>query len=112
MAMLSCLLIFNLSGTWQNRKLFWLTAAYVLASAWPFRETARQETSQFTDPINVVGQGVEAVATFSEATNADSEKVPTRRGKTCIIISRQAAHLSPLFNLPFYDACFHGRRQF
>jgi O-antigen ligase len=56
MAMLGCLLVFNLSGSWQNRKLFWLTAAYVLAGAWPIREMAQQ--------------GGEPIVSFSETTNA------------------------------------------
>lgn len=79
MAMLSCLLIFNLSGTWQNRKLFWLTAAYVLASAWSFRETARQVPVQFSDPINVVSQDAGTPASFSETTNAEPGRASARR---------------------------------
>lgn len=46
MAILSCLLIMNMSGTWHNRKLFWLILAYVLASAWSVRETARPISAQ------------------------------------------------------------------
>lgn len=48
MAMLSCLLIINLSLTWHNRKLFWLIAAYVLASAWSFQETAQRSADQLS----------------------------------------------------------------
>lgn len=79
MAMLTCLLIFNLSGTWQNRKLFWLTAAYVLASARSFREAAQQVPVQFSDSIDVAGQGAGTAASFSEAINAESGRVSTRR---------------------------------
>jgi O-antigen ligase len=62
MAMLSCLLIFNVAGSWQNRKLFWLTLAYVLASAWSFRETSRQVPAQFSDQINVGRRGAGTLA--------------------------------------------------
>lgn len=51
MAMLSCLLIVNLTLTWQNRKLFWLIAAYVLASAWSFRETTKESADQPSGPF-------------------------------------------------------------
>ncbi|BFU90326.1 MAG: hypothetical protein NTAFB01_15130 [Nitrospira sp.] len=79
MAMLSCLLIFNLSGSWQNRKLFWLTAAYVLAGAWSFRETSRQVPVQFSDSIDVAGQEAGTVASFPEATNAEPGRASMRR---------------------------------
>lgn len=62
MAMLSCLLFFSIAGSWQNRKLFWLTLAYVLASAWSFRETSQQVPAQFSDPLNVAGRGARTPA--------------------------------------------------
>jgi O-antigen ligase len=82
MAMIGCLLIFFLSGSWQSRKLFWLTAAYVLASTRSFHETARQAPTQFSDPINVAGQGVGTVVSFSGATDAGSGKVSERRERS------------------------------
>jgi hypothetical protein len=33
MAMLACLLVINLTGTWHDRKLFWVVPAYALASS-------------------------------------------------------------------------------
>lgn len=79
MAMLSCLLIFNLSGSWQNRKLFWLTAAYVMASGWSFRETARQVPGQFSNSIDVAGHGAGTAASFPETINAEPGRFSTRR---------------------------------
>lgn len=73
MAMLSCLLLFNIAGSWHNRKLFWLTMAYVLASAWSFRETRGQLPT--SDPINVGRQGAGTLALFSEAANAGPGRV-------------------------------------
>lgn len=46
MAMFGCLLLINLSSSWHNRKLFWLTLAYALASAWSVRQTARPISAQ------------------------------------------------------------------
>ncbi len=78
MAMMGCFLIFFLSGSWQNRKLFWVLTAYVLASASQFRESAQQVPVQFSDPITVAAQRSGTGVSFSETTDAGSGKVSTR----------------------------------
>ncbi len=73
MAMIGCFLIVSLSGSWQNRKLFWLTAAYVMASAWSFREPAREVPAELAGATNVTGQGLGAATSFSRVTKRVSE---------------------------------------
>jgi O-antigen ligase len=75
MAMLSCLLIINLSGSWQYRKLFWLTAAYVLASAWTPRATACHGPIQFPEPINVANYGAGTLASYPQTTGVEPEGI-------------------------------------
>ncbi|MDH5739874.1 MAG: O-antigen ligase family protein [Nitrospira sp.] len=75
MAMLSCLLTLNLSGSWQNRKIFWLLLAYVLASAWPIRKISRHGSSQFPEPIEVNGQEAGTVASYPQANRARSREI-------------------------------------
>jgi O-antigen ligase len=57
MAMVVCLLIVNMSATWHNRKLFWLTIAYVLASAWSFLQVSQHQSARFSDPLDSRGAG-------------------------------------------------------
>lgn len=59
MALIGCFLISFFSGSWQGRKIFWLIVAYVLASAWSFRETSREVPSQCSDPsiLRIKGLG-------------------------------------------------------
>jgi O-antigen ligase len=73
MAMIGCFLIFFLSGSWQNRKLFWLTAAYVMASAWSFRETAREVPAELAGATSVTEQGLGTATSFSQVTKRVSE---------------------------------------
>lgn len=57
MAMLVCLLTVNMAATWHNRKMFWLTMAYVLASAWSLRQVSQHLPVQFSDPLASQGSG-------------------------------------------------------
>jgi O-antigen ligase len=56
MAMLVCLLIINMGITWHNRKIFWLTMAYVLASAWSVRKVFQDLPVRISDPLDSQGQ--------------------------------------------------------
>jgi len=82
MALMGSILISAFASQWTGRKLFWVIIAYVLASAWPLRETARQAPIQFSDPINVGDQGAGAVASLSEPINTRSGNVSARREGT------------------------------
>ncbi len=77
-AMLGCLLAFNLTGSWHWRKLFWFTAAYVLASAWPLRDTVQQTPVQFTGSTNTIGQDLRTTESFSQTTKGVSGAGPAR----------------------------------
>jgi O-antigen ligase len=79
MAIIGFLLLSFVSGSWVVRKLLWLLAAYVLASAQSPRETARQVPVQFSVPIDVADQGSGTVVSFPEAPNAGPGKISTRR---------------------------------
>lgn len=79
MAIIGCLLVSFVAGSWLTRKLLWLMAAYVLASAQSPRETARQVPVQFLVPIDVADQGSGTVVPFPEAPNAGPGKISTRR---------------------------------
>ena len=79
MAILGCLLITNMSGTWHNRKLFWLILAYALASAWSVRETARPISAQSFGTINDMVQGSGPSASFLQTDNAVLKPDPVRR---------------------------------
>lgn len=80
MAILGCLLVMNLSGTWHIRKLFWLILAYALASAWSARETARPISAQSFGTINDMVQSSRPSASFSR-TDAALKPDPVRRKK-------------------------------
>jgi O-antigen ligase len=82
MALMGNILITAFGSHWTGRKLFWLIMAYVLASAWPLREMARQVPPQFSDPINVADQGAGAVPSLSEPINTRSGNVLARREGT------------------------------
>ena len=81
MAILGCLLVMNLSGTWHNRKLFWLILAYVLASAWSVRGTARQNPSQSLGPISDMVPGSGPSTSFSRIDNSAYQTDSVRRQK-------------------------------
>lgn len=81
MAMLSCILLFNMAGSWHHRKLFWLTLAYVMASAWSFRETLQPVPVQFSNPINVGGQGAGTGMSLSKIAHAEPGRISTRPGE-------------------------------
>lgn len=82
MALMGSILISAYASQWTGRKLFWVMMAYVLASAWPLRETARPVPNQFLDPINVADQGAGAVTPFSAPINTRSGNVSVRREET------------------------------
>lgn len=79
MAMMGSLLLSFVNGSWQTRKTFWLTAAYVLASAWSFREMARQGPFQFSSSLDSTGQEAGSLTSFSQATNTEPGKGSARR---------------------------------
>ncbi len=83
MALMGSLVITSIAAQWIGRKMFWLILAYVLASAWSLRETARQVPSH-SDPLNVTGEGsgTLASASFSEGANAGHGKVSARRERS------------------------------
>lgn len=76
MAMMGCLLLSFVNGSWQTRKTFWLTAAYVLASAWSYREKAQQVPVQFSDSTSVTGQNLGTTSSFSQGTQRVSAADP------------------------------------
>ena len=51
MAMLVCLLIINVGGAMQARKMFWVLMAYVLASAWSSPKVSQHLPVRFSDPL-------------------------------------------------------------
>ena len=57
MAMFVCLLIINISATMHARKTFWLLIAYVLASAWSFRQVSQHQPVRFSDTFASRGSG-------------------------------------------------------
>jgi O-antigen ligase len=81
MALMGSIAITSFVAQWIGRKMFWLIMAYVLASAWSLRETARQEPAH-SDPLNVTGEGSGTLASFSEADNAGHGKVSARRERS------------------------------
>jgi O-antigen ligase len=56
LAMLVGTLIFNMSITWHNRKVFWLMMAYALASAWSVRKVFQHLPVRISDSLDRQGQ--------------------------------------------------------
>lgn len=75
MALIGCLVISFVSGSWITRKQFWLLAAYILASALLPRGMPRQVPDQFSVPTNVADQGSRTSASFPDAPHAGPRKV-------------------------------------
>lgn len=78
-AILGFLLLINLSSTWHNRKLFWLTLAYAVASVWSVRETARSNSTQSFGSSSDMVPGSGLSTSFPQADNAVLKMDPVRR---------------------------------
>lgn len=78
-AIIGCLLLTSLSGTWHNRKLFWLVLAYALASAWSIRATARPISIQSPGRRNDMVHGAGTSVSFPHTDNAISNPASVRR---------------------------------
>jgi hypothetical protein len=68
MALMGSVLISSFAALWTGLKLFWLIMAYVLASAWPLRETDREAPVQLAGSTNVMGQRLGTATSFSQVT--------------------------------------------
>ena len=79
LAILGCLLITNLSGTWHNRKLFWLILAYALASSWSVKQITRPISVRSADPISNMVPGSGPSTSFRQANDTVHKPDPVRR---------------------------------
>ena len=81
MALMGSFVITAVAAQWIGRKIFWVIMAYVLASAWSLRETARQ-VPVLSDPLNAAGQGSGTLASIQESTDAGPGRVSARRERS------------------------------